>query len=280
MNGRCTTPDGTTVPFLVHDDQGGSAGGPRVFAGLRSDPFFIDLGAIHASMATGRLAFKEVGTPTGHGADVFGIVVEVPCESLLRAVAGPLVGIVGETVVAGKLPVRLERVGRPEVKNVFLAPKDRAPVNRDLELRDLYNLGDAFHLSGEYRGAYRARLHANLAYLDSLDGATDWPLDGQGAHTLTELLLQDYLIVDLSKPFAEDGFFEIERAAMQGRAHATCGGRTLNHDTMDTLYTLTINAERGPRIRDGVDGATVPAGQAFPYLAPPNLLAAMIGATR
>jgi hypothetical protein len=39
---------------------------------------------------------------------------------------------------------------------------------------------------------------------------------------------------------------------------------------MDTLYTLLVNADRGPRIGDGVDRATAPATRAFPYLAPPN----------
>jgi hypothetical protein len=39
---------------------------------------------------------------------------------------------------------------------------------------------------------------------------------------------------------------------------------------MDTLFTLLINAGNGPRIRDGVDQATMPAGRTFPYLASPN----------
>ena len=74
-------------------------------------------------------------------------------------------------------------------------------------------------------------------------------------------------MVDVSKPFAEDSYFEIERAAMQGRPHETCGGRSLNENVMDTIYTLLVN---GPCISDGVDRATVPASEDFPYLAPPN----------
>jgi hypothetical protein len=31
-----------------------------------------------------------------------------------------------------------------------------------------------------------------------------------------------------------------------------------------------VNAGHGPRISDGVDGATVPASEAFPYMAQPN----------
>ena len=44
---------------------------------------------------------------------------------------------------------------------------------------------DAFHLDGAYLGAYRARLNANLAFWDGLDGKVDWPTDGNGGHPLT-----------------------------------------------------------------------------------------------
>ena len=48
--------------------------------------------------------------------------------------------------------VRIERVGRPEVKNLLLAPKQFDPVNRDLEIRDIYNMEDGFHLADGYIG--------------------------------------------------------------------------------------------------------------------------------
>ena len=100
---------------------------------------------------------------------------------------------------------------------MMLAPKQFDPVNRDLEIRDLYNMEDAFHLAEAYQGAYRARLNANLAFWDGLDGKTDWPLDGDGTHPLTELVLADYLVVDPAKPYTERGsFLEIERAALRG----------------------------------------------------------------
>ena len=270
QQGRCTPPGGAPVAFRVHDQQGGCADGLRVFAGLRSDPFFLDLPALQLTVGSGRLAFQEVGSNSLAGFNVLSIVVEADCTPLLQAGGGPLFAVVGETVAAGKLPLRLERVGRPEVKNVMLAWKQFDPVNRDLELRDLYGLEDAFHLGKDYLGAYRARLNANLAVFDRLDGQTDWPLDGSGTHPLTELLLADHLVVDLSKPYADDSFLEIERAMLQGRAHTTCGGRSPNDDVMDTLYTLLVNAGRGPRIGDGVDRATAPATRTFPYLAPPN----------
>ena len=79
---------------------------------------------------------------------------------------GPLLGVVGETVVAGKFsdPHRAEW-GCPEIKNVILQLKQFDQVNRDLEVRDLYNLEDTFHLSKDYGNVYRARMHANLAMM-------------------------------------------------------------------------------------------------------------------
>jgi hypothetical protein len=163
-------------------------------------------------------------------------------------------------------------MGRAEIKNVIMAPKKFDPVNRDLEIRDLYNAEDAFHLSQDYVGAYRARLNANLAFFDRLDGKTDWPLDDQGAHPLTELLLADFLVVDTSKPFSDggDSDLEIERAVLTGRPHTTCGGRSPWHDIIDTLYTLLVGGLDGPRISDGVDQPTQPTARSFPYLVPPN----------
>jgi hypothetical protein len=268
QEGSCITPSGETVSFRVNDEQSGRGNGVRVYAGLRSDQFFIDLPAYLESIATGRLAFKQKGQNSLNGFNALSIVVEVDGASLLQR--SPLWGVVGETVVAGKIPIRLERFGRPEIKNVIMSAKQFDQVNRDLEIRDLYNLEDAFHLSKDYRGAYRARLNANLAAMDRLDGKTDWPLGPDGSHPLTDLLLDDYLVVDISKPYTQESSFEIEQALLAGRPHETCGGRSLNDHTMRTMYTWLINAGHGPRISDGVEQATVPASDVFPYLAPPN----------
>ena len=268
LRGSCVTPTGDRVTFGVNDERGGSGGGIRVFAGTRWDPFIMDARAALATIATRKLAFTEHGSIFLDGKNVLSIVVEID----LALLAGwTLVGVVAETLTRGAFNVRVERVGRPEVKNMMLAPKDFDPVNRDLEIRDLYNMDDAFHLGDSYAGAYRARLDANLAFWDNLDGKVDWAPDEDGHHPLTELVLADYLLVDVTKPYQEQGsFLEIELAARAGEEHVTCGGRTLNDDVMDTIFTQLVNAGNGPTIRDGVDAATRPATALFPYLAPPN----------
>ena len=280
QTGTCTTPTGKRVAVRVGDAEGTEADGLRVFAGLRLDPFFIDLIGVQATEKVRRLAFKPQADNVLQGTNILSIVVEGEPTALFGEPVGPLLGFVAETVTLGRPSIRIERFGRPEVKNVVMSAKTFDTVNRDLEIRDLFNQEDAFHLSKDYLGAYRARLNANLAFFDALDGKNDWPLDADGNHPLTALLLADFMIVDVSKPFSEDSCFEIERSLLHDRASQTCGGRWLNDDIVDGLYTLLVNGGDGPRIRDGVDQATIPAGQAFPYLvapnsAPPNLRARM-----
>ncbi len=267
QEGTCTTPAAETVSFRVGDERGGSGHGVRAFAGARWDPFIMDAPAALKTIATGKLAFTDPSAIYLDGKNVLSLVVELDTALLGGAT---LVGVVAETLTRGTFNVRIERVGRPEVKNMLLAPKQFDGVNRDLEIRDLYNMEDAFHLGAAYSGAYRARLNANLAFWDGLDGKTDWHT-GNGSHPLTELVLADYLVVDTTKPYREQGsFLEIELASRRGKAHETCGGRALNDDVMDTLFTQWINAGEGPVIRDGVDRSTRPGSQTFPYLSPPN----------
>src|SRR5215210_8220523 len=269
QEGVCTTPAGDTVTFRVNDEQGGAGHGVRVFGGPRWDPFIMDAPAALKTIATGKLAFTDPSAIYMDGKNVLSLVVEVDCAQLLKDV--DLVGVVAETLTRGRLAVRIERVGRPEVKNMMLAPKQFDQVNRDLEIRDLYNSEDAFQLAHGYLGAYRARLNANLAFWDGLDGNADWAPREDGSHPLTELVLADYLVVDVTKPYVEQGsYLEIELAALRGGAHQTCGGRTLNDDVIDTMFTQLINAGNGPVIRDGVDRSSRPASRTFPYLSPPN----------
>ena len=267
QDGACRLPTGEVVPFRVGED--GESAGVRVFAGARWDPFIMDAPAAIKTIETGLLAFRDESAIFLDGKNVLSIVVEVDSTRLLGC--HEMFAVIGESLTRGKLPVRMERTGRPEVKNLLLAPKQFDPVNRDLEIRDLYNSEDAFSLGETYLGAYRARLNANLRFWDGLDGKMDWPELENGVHPLTELVLADFLAVDVSHPYVEHGsFLEIELAGRQNRSHQTCGGRSLNDDVMDTLFTLWVNGGNGPRIRDGVDQASVPAAAIFPYLAAPN----------
>ena len=270
QEGSCTASTGQIVRFRVNDEQGGQADGLRVFGGVRMDPFFFDGVKALETIITGKLAFVAEGSATVFRQNVLSIVIELDVATTFAQVDGPLFAVVSETSTTGSIKLRLERFGRAEIKNFLLLPKNFDTINRDVELRDLYNEEDAFKLRPSYGTAYRSRFNANLAFWDGLDSKTDWVPDAQAVHPLTEFLLADFMVVDISKPFSEDSYLEIERMLLNGEGHRSCGGRWLNDDSIDTLLTFLINAGNGARISDGVDQATVPASHTFPYLAPPE----------
>ncbi len=270
QTGTCHGPSGD-IAVRVGDEAGTKSNGLRVFAGCRLDPFFVDQ-LFSGGIRLNRRIPEITGVNSVAGQNVLSIVVEVDHSTLFGAEAGPLVAVIAETATNGSFRARLDRVGRPEIKNFIMMDKASDAVNRDLDVRDLYSEEDGFKLRPDYLGAYRARLNGSMAFYDGLDGKTDWPLDDRGTHPLTELLLADFLVVDMSKPFDEDGYLEIERAILRGATHKTCGGRWVNHDIVDSLFTVLINNGNGPRISDGVDQTTMPASRTFPYLSRPTAM--------
>ena len=100
----------------------------RGFAGLISDPFFMDVEATLRTDMSGKLSF-DTAANTVQFRDVLSIVVELPFAPIIEAFHGAtLIGVISENVVTrrGK-PIRLERLGRPEIKNVLMANPSRDP---------------------------------------------------------------------------------------------------------------------------------------------------------
>jgi Domain of unknown function (DUF4331) len=270
QKGNVVTAEGRTASFAVGKPL--ELDGMRVFAGLISDPFFMDVEAALATDISGKLAYKKEGANTVQFRDVLSIVVEVPFAPIVERFGGvTLIAAVAETVVTRRgRPIRIEHLGRPEIKNVVMANPMRDPRTRGVELRDLYNREDAFALSREYRPLYESRLDANLAFFDGLDGKTAWEPGPDGRHPLRDLLLGDFLIFDLAHAFSPGNFLEIERALTANRPHESAGGRWLDDDILDELLTLLVNGSRGERFGDGVDSPAKPASLSFPYVREPN----------
>lgn len=269
QQGNVIASDGRTASFArgkaLEQD------GMRVFAGLVSDPFFMDVEAALRTDMSGKLSF-DTAVNTVHFRDVLSIAIEVPVAPIVERFDGvTLIGAIAENIVTrrGK-PIRIERLGRPEVKNFVLASPIRDARTKGIELRDLYNKEDAFALSKEYRSLYESRLDANLAFFDGLDGKTAWPLGADGRHPLRDLLVGDFLILDLAHSFAPGGFLEIERSLINNHRHESAGGRWLDDDILDEMLTLLVNGGRGERLGDGVNAPTKPASLSFPYVREAN----------
>ena len=160
QRGTCRSSTGVTAPVVVEDENSTSTSGLRVFAGLRSDPFYLNVG---------RIMHVELGATSGEknslqDKNVLGIAIEVDMEKVLGYEQGNLFAVVAEVYAAGKLPVRLDRMGRSEMTNITLSVKQFDEVNRDLEIRDLYNQQDSFNLSQDYVGAFRLVLTPILRF--------------------------------------------------------------------------------------------------------------------
>jgi len=268
QKGNVVTSDGREASFVVGEAL--EEDGMRIFAGLISDPFFMDVEATLRTDMLGRLSFGTA-VNTVQLRDVLSIVIELPSAAIVERFDGvTLVGAIAENVVTrrGKA-IRIERVGRPEIKNVIMANPMRDPRTKGVELRDLYNREDAFALSNVYRPLYESRLDANLAFWDGLDAKTAWPLAPDGRHPLRALLMDDFLILDLAHSFAPGSFLEIERALVNNRPHKSGGGRWLDDDILDELL-MFVTGDGVERLGDGVDGPTKPASLSFPFVREPN----------
>jgi hypothetical protein len=196
-------------------------------------------------------------------------VIEVPTADVLAAVGGDgLVAAVAESVVMpGDKVLRIERLGRAEIKNFILAGTARDPRYPGVEVRDLYNREDSFAPAPTYLPLYTSRFDAQLSFFDSLDDHTAWPLV-DGRHPLRDVLLADFLVLDTTRGFTPGTYLEHERALLAGRPATGMGGRWLDDDIVDEMLSLYVSGD-ATRVGDGVPGPTVPASTTFPYLTEP-----------
>jgi Polyketide cyclase / dehydrase and lipid transport/Domain of unknown function (DUF4331) len=261
--GSCTLPDGQTLRFVVNDEKGASTpdGVFRVFAGLRSDPFFLAwLPAI----------LKKVPNLLQHD-NVLCIVVEFDTRRALKPDQGSLFAVIAETCplprpdsLIGHEPPRIDWVGRPEQTNMRL--NNPAMAGTD-DLRDLWNQQTPFAIAEDLQPIFRKRLLDSLTNWDMRDGKADWTPAQLAA--AANVYLDDFLLFDVSKPMSDTSFLEIEKSTLHGHAYQTGGGRTVNANVIDIMITWMVNNDR-EFMQGGATRATKPGVNTFPYLASPN----------
>ena len=262
QRGTCTFPDGQRLDFVVNDEKGASTpdGVFRVFAGLRSDPFFL---------AWFPAALKKAPNLLQHD-NVLSIVIEFDArraldsdkarcsESLQKQARCPADCPIGHE------PPRFDWVGRPEQTNMRL--NNPAMAGTD-DLRDLWNQQTPFAIAEEFQPIFRQRLIDSLTNWDMRDGHADWTPATLAASA--NVYLDDFLLFDVSKPISDTSFLEIEKSTLHGHAYQTGGGRTVNANVIDIMITWMVNNDR-EFLQGGATGATKPGGNSFPYLASPN----------
>ena len=254
---RCEGDNGLNAETT--EDQVGPDGVLKVFFGRRSDPFFFNSDWATETSTEGRIAESD-GENTMSALNALSLAVQIDRSAL------PGQGLLALAVEAftddGGQRRYLDRIGRPEITNVTLIHR-----GSDEDIRDAMNQQPAFGFSETVLEKKRARLNDAIAYYDALDGQTDWTAEAAGS--LTELLLDDFLLLDLSMPCDGDQFFQIERSLLDGKSPRSCGGRKPEDDLIDRLYSLYIANDR-VAIGDGVDAPQTPTSPVFPHLAAPE----------
>src|SRR5262245_22649200 len=263
QHGVCRLPDGRELSLTVNDENGASTpeGDFRVFAGLRSDPFY--LAWIAAEL-------RRVPNLLQHD-NVLCMVVDVDTRRVLDPSKGSLFGAIAETVPArqphsniGHPVARVDWIGRPEQTNVRLSNPGLTGAD---DIRDLWNQQTPFAISKELQPLFLQRLKDSFADWDLRDGTADWTPQALAANA--NVFLDDFLLFDVAKPITDNSHLEIEKSTLDGRPYQTGGGRTVDANSIDILFTWLVNHDR-EFLLGGATGATKPGMKAFPYFATPN----------
>src|SRR5499427_3194644 len=262
QHGVCILPDSRELPVMVNDEKGTSTaeGDFRVFAGLRSDPFYLAWDA-------GEL--KKLPNLLQH-TNVLCIVVEFDTRRVLDPGKGSLFGAIAETVppqqrslIAPPVP-RIDWIGRPEQTNIRLNNPALSGID---DLRDLWNQQTPFAISKGLQPLFLQRLKDSFANWDMHDGKADWTPEALAANA--NVFLDDFLLFDVAKPITDRSHLEIEKSTIDGRPYQTGGGRTVDANVFDILLTWLVNRDR-EFLQGGAIGATKPGMKVFPYFATPS----------
>lgn len=221
------------------------AGGGKVFAGLRSDPFFFDLDAFLGAVlgvANGR-SFCDQGTGD-EGIDFFeslnvnAIVLQVPDSTI-----GRNIGVWATTSTGPGRDARIDRMGRPAINTVFNSGEDKNAFNEGNPAQD--------------RARFSGNVMSVLKTFSSLDA--EGPYTWAERRTLARVLLPDVITYDTSTAAA-----------------GPLNGRALADDVIDAELNIVTGGFPFPG-RDGVGAITTdcvgPHGDyqsSFPYLGEPH----------
>ncbi len=234
-----------------------------IFAGRRLDPFFIDTKWATETNNSGKISPSSGGDNDIEDLNVLSIAIDINLKDLFGHTSSKIYGFYVESLTQdspGSVKRILDRVGRAEITN-FAINQKTVP-----DIRDSYNQTDTLNIPPRKKKEILDRLLNQIKYYDNLDGYTDWSKSEQ--QHLANIFIDDFLVIDLSKPCSGNGFLEIEKSLIAGRPHETCGGRKLTDDIVDRIYTYYISKDR-KEYGDSVNTPSKSFGKSFPYLNTP-----------
>lgn len=218
--------------------------GLKVFAGVRSDPFFFDLtGFVGTVFGLGSDQLGSNPTDFFAGLNTNAIVIEVPDDSL----GGTAIGVWGQTTWwDGSSWMPGDQMGRPAINTVFnnalVDPSSGTTKNRFNAIPpSQQRTGDG--------GQFKANIVATLENINAALGTGCPDYDAATANAIANILLPDVITYDTTT-----------------HAVGPLNGRALGDDVIDTELGLTTN---GCVTSDGVGPHGDYLGH-FPYLGQPH----------
>lgn len=259
----CTINNGLVVsgPLETTIDQ--TENGIRLFAGARADAFLFNADWTQTIVSKGVIP-EPANSNDITRLNVLSLAIEIDIMQWLQPDHRHILAIAAEISRRsndnnpGKV---LDRVGRPEITNIHLIARDNAT-----EIRDQYNQQSILTVTAEQLARYQQRIIKNINYYDALDAQTDWK--GEWKNSLARLLANDYLMLDMSRPFSPQGYFDIEQSMLASRPHTRSGGRVPHDHVITALLSTLINGGHAAPVADGIRGDLGLPETEFPYLKP------------
>ena len=224
---------------------GSAKDGAKVFAGVRSDPFFFDLtGFLGTVLGVGTDALGSDPTDFFTPLDTNAVVIEVPDD----AIGATKIGVWGTTSWwNGSSWVAGDQMGRPAINTVF---NTKLVDSSSGQTKNRFNATPPSQQRTAFGGLFRSNAIATLTNINAALGTGCPDYDAATAGAIANVLLPDVITYDVTT-----------------RADGTAlNGRALADDVIDAELGITTN---GCVTSDGV-GPHSDYLSSFPYLGAPH----------
>jgi hypothetical protein len=224
---------------------GSAKDGAKVFAGVRSDPFFFDLtGFLGTVLGVGTDALGSDPTDFFTPLDTNAVVIEVPDD----AIGATKIGVWGTTAWwNGSSWVAGDQMGRPAINTVF---NTKLVDSSSGQTKNRFNATPPAQQRTAFGGLFRTNAIATLTNINAALGTGCPDYDAATAGAIANVLLPDVITYDVTT-----------------RADGTAlNGRALADDVIDAELGITTN---GCVTSDGV-GPHADYLSSFPYLGAPH----------
>lgn len=258
--------------------------GARLFAGLRSDPFILDLlwaGKYTKLSATPTASLPEDSKPErsskpnnfSNFLNVLNLTLEVDTAKLFGDYKG-LIAVAADVVEASNTSMIIDRVGRPELTNMTI---------RKDEVKEQYNIADTYNIPVDKQALFGAYVAAGVSGWDQLDKVVDW--SSGDLEAFRNVLVNDFLVVDLNEScvtknnenqlvFVDSSYLDVETNRRKDKSDdgfRSCGGRTPTEDIIDTMVSYYTSGPKASNkiYGDGADKVRNPPTTTWPYFSKP-----------